>query len=102
MNLAGESLNSGMRKNRTQAVFNTSDWAVIRNCVAEKCEVKELISVSFGKDVARVAVPYRHFRAWILGRERWQPPPCSVQILETFQFEVPAISIHDQNIVDGV
>src|SRR6266481_3291836 len=98
MNLAGESLKSGMRKNRTQAVFNTPNWAVIRSCVA----VKELISVSFGKDVARVVVPYRHFRAWILGRERWQPPPCSVQILETFQFEVLAVSIHDQNIVDGV
>jgi|SRR5882757_4256055 len=99
MSFAGESL---LRENRTQAVFNASNWTPIRVCVTEKCEVKELISVSLGKDVARVAVPYRHFRARILGCERWQPPPCGGQILETFQFKVLAVGIHNQNIVDGV
>jgi hypothetical protein len=84
------------------AGLNASNWALIRAYVAEKGEVKELISVSFGKNVARVAVPYRHFRTWILGRERWQPSPRGIQILETFQFEVLAVSIHNQNVVDGI
>src|SRR5712664_3931126 len=61
-----------------------------------------LITVGLGKDVAGVAIPKGDFRARILGSERWEPASCSIQVLETLQCEMPAVCVHDQNVVNAV
>jgi hypothetical protein len=42
-----------------------------------------LISVGFWQDGSLVAIPKGDFRAAIMGSERWEPLPRSIQVLET-------------------
>jgi len=61
-----------------------------------------LVTVGFGQDGAGVAMPKGDFRAGILGGERWEPPPGGIQILETLEFEMLAVGIRYQNVVNSV
>jgi len=62
----------------------------------------DLVTVGFSQDGARAAMPKSDFRAGVLSGERWEPPPGGVQILETLEFEMLAVGIRYQNVVNGV
>jgi len=67
-----------------------------------KYDVERSITVGFSQDGPSVAIPKRDFRTGILGSQRWEAPPGGIQVLETLQFEVLTVGVHNQNVVDGV